>query len=150
MIREAREDDLETLFAIQRTASLVAYAHVFPPERYPYPDVEVRELLRRYLSDSDVTILLAAESGFVSFSPGWLRQLFVLPDAWGQGLGSELHDAAVARLRELACESVFLWVLERNERARGFYERRGWAPDGQTRVAPFPPYPRTLGYVRRL
>jgi ribosomal protein S18 acetylase RimI-like enzyme len=26
--------------------------------------------------------------------------------------------------------AALLWVLEDNPRARGFYERAGWAPDG--------------------
>jgi hypothetical protein len=41
-------------------------------------------------------------------------------------------------------------VLEHNVRARRFYERRGWAPDGTSRVVEFPPHPLDLGYARDL
>ena len=41
-IRAATRTDVETLLAIQRTASLAAFAHVFPPAEFPYPDDDVR------------------------------------------------------------------------------------------------------------
>jgi GNAT superfamily N-acetyltransferase len=85
----------------------------------------------------------------VAFSPGQLNALYVLPDEWGSGVGSRLHDAAVAKLGELGPEAR-LWVLEANTRARAFYERRGWRLDGRERVVPFPPHPLDVGYTLSL
>ena len=42
-----------------------------------------------------------------------------------------------------------LWVLEENVRARRFYERHGWRPDGRTGTSEYPPHPVELGYTRR-
>ena len=148
-IREAGPDDAETFFAIQRTTSLAAFAHIFPPERHPFPDDDVRERWRAFLRGPDGTALLAESErepvGIVGFSPGQLNALYVLPDAWGSGVGSGLHDAAIAKLAELGPEAR-LWVLEENTRARGFYERRGWRLDGRERVVPFTPHPLDVGY----
>jgi hypothetical protein len=41
-------------------------------------------------------------------------------------------------------------VLEDNARARRFYERRGWRPDGTDRIVPFPPHPLDVGYTKEL
>lgn len=57
---------------------------------------------------------------------GELYALFVHPDHWGTGAGRALTDAACADLRESGCDSVQLWVLEANNRARRFYLRYGF------------------------
>jgi ribosomal protein S18 acetylase RimI-like enzyme len=58
---------------------------------------------------------------------GELYALYVRPDAWGTGAGRALTDAAVGDLREAGCDTVSLWVLEANNRARAFYRRYGFA-----------------------
>jgi GNAT superfamily N-acetyltransferase len=59
-----------------------------------------------------------------------VTSLYVTPSAWGTGAGRALMAAAVDRLRENGFRSATLWVLRGNERARRFYERAGWSPDG--------------------
>ena len=147
MIREAGPGDEELLLEVQRAASLAALAHVFPPDRYPFPDEAIRERWRDQVRRRDATTLLAEvdgqPAGLVSFSPGWLESLFVVPQHWGTGLAARLHDEAVAAL-ERPCH---LWVLEANPRARTFYDRRGWLADGERRPANFPPWPPELRYT---
>jgi ribosomal protein S18 acetylase RimI-like enzyme len=58
---------------------------------------------------------------------GELYALFVHPNWWGSGAGRALTDAALADLRSAGCTRAWLWVLEANERARGFYHRYGFA-----------------------
>ncbi len=77
----------------------------------------------------------------------WLHGFYVLPEWWGSGVADELHDAALAELG--SCREVRLWTLEENHRARRFYEKRGWRPNGETRVVPFPPHPLDVGYTFR-
>ncbi len=50
-----------------------------------------------------------------------LDQLFIAPDAQGQGVGGALFAVAVARLPD----GFWLATQVENARARGFYERRG-------------------------
>ena len=46
-----------------------------------------------------------------------------------------LHDDAHERLRAAGHARAVLWVFDSNGHARAFYERRGWAPDGERREA---------------
>jgi GNAT superfamily N-acetyltransferase len=55
-----------------------------------------------------------------------LWHLFVRPPWWGTGLAAQLHDAFVARARELGYPRAWLGTPAAHARARRFYERRGW------------------------
>jgi GNAT superfamily N-acetyltransferase len=55
-----------------------------------------------------------------------LRRLYVIPEQWGRGVGSSLHDAALRLAQQAGATTAWLWVLEQNDRARAFYEHRGW------------------------
>jgi GNAT superfamily N-acetyltransferase len=150
LIREARSDEAEALAAIQRDASLAALGHIFPPELYPYPTAEIRQRWRDALADPSVTVLVAEQDGAAVGVAGcraeWLDGLYVKPPEWSHGVGRELHDEALKRLREGGSTRCHLWVLEHNHRARRFYERLGWHENGDTRVVPFPPNPIDIGY----
>jgi ribosomal protein S18 acetylase RimI-like enzyme len=69
----------------------------------------------------------------VAEGTGELYALYVDPDEWGAGHGRALDEAARAHLRGALFTGAVLWVLEDNERARGFYERCGWVDDGTRR-----------------
>jgi len=58
-----------------------------------------------------------------------LFAIYVLPEEWGSPAGRELMAVAREALRAAYPTSI-LWVLEDNPRARRFYEREGWEPDG--------------------
>jgi GNAT superfamily N-acetyltransferase len=153
-IRPARVDDLETLLAIQREAAVTAFSHVFPQDRYPFPDDDIREVWREAIADPEVELYLAESdgepAGSVSVGDGFLRTLYVLPGYQGTGVGSALHDFALERLAALGCRTARLWTLEENWDARRFYERRGWTLTEETRVVPFPPNPIDVQYAREL
>jgi ribosomal protein S18 acetylase RimI-like enzyme len=78
--------------------------------------------------------------GFVSVGPsrdqrgqGELYALYVDPAAWSTGAGRALIERAEEELA-WSYEEAILWVLEDNPRARRFYERAGWQPDGRRRI----------------
>ncbi|MGH2720086.1 MAG: GNAT family N-acetyltransferase [Actinomycetota bacterium] len=82
---------------------------------------------------------------------GELWMLNVAPDAWGRGLGRRLLDAATAELRSRGFREAVLWVVERNQRARRFYEASGWAADGGVLVEDTRGFPlREVRYRRAL
>lgn len=147
-------DDLETLLAIQREAAVDAFAHIYPAERYPFPDDEIRAGWAAALSDPEVEVYVAecggVAAGSVSVVHEYLRTLYVLPVYQGRGVGSALHDLALARLRARGVRLAKLWTLEENRSGRGFYERRGWLLTERTRVVPFPPHPLDVQYAKEL
>lgn len=82
--------------------------------------------------------------GFVSYGSsrdgdaaeevGELHANYLQPQAWATGVGRALHDAAVGSLSAGGLEAATLWVLDSNERARGFYAGQGWRPDGRVKT----------------
>ena len=64
-------------------------------------------------------------------SLGHVARMYVAPECWGQGIGRLLHGAAIDHLRAVGYDEAALWVLERNQRARSWYERLGWMATGE-------------------
>jgi len=88
-------------------------------------------------------------TGFVSFGPtrdddlgnapgvdtvGEVVTFYLEPAAFGSGGADLLMSAALVALGAAHYSTAMLWVLGTNARARRFYERRGWRPDGTTKV----------------
>jgi ribosomal protein S18 acetylase RimI-like enzyme len=80
--------------------------------------------------------------GFVTFGEsrdedakglGEVYALYVDPESHRGGVGRMLMADARLRLAEAGFAEAILWVLQGNDRAAGFYEGEGWAPDGATR-----------------
>jgi GNAT superfamily N-acetyltransferase len=126
---------------LEREASLLALAHVFPGT--PYPTAEIYARWERVLADPDVRVEIAGPErrphAFVCWDPDVVRHLAVRPERWGSGLAR----AAVER-----AEADRLWCLVENHRARGFYEHVGWRATGSVRDAEWPPFPQEMEYAR--
>ena len=109
MIRAARADEAKTLLAIQRGACVAAFAHIFPPELYPFPDDLIRTVWHAALADPDVEVFVAEADGepmgSVSVGGDFLRTLYVLPAHWRTGIGTALHDHALEARRRTAGHS---------------------------------------------
>jgi GNAT superfamily N-acetyltransferase len=65
-----------------------------------------------------------------SASAGELAAIYLLPEAWGKGLGRELMSCGLTALSDAGFGEATLWVLDTNSRARRFYEAAGWHADG--------------------
>jgi putative acetyltransferase len=144
VIRPSGRDEAETQYAVQRDACIDSFAHIFPPELYPFPHEAIRARWREFPG----TVLAAERDGHVVGIAGvdrcWLHGFYVVPAYWGSGVADELHEAALAAMAD--CPEVSLWVLAENHRARRFYEKRGWRENGETRVVEYPPHPLDVGY----
>lgn len=86
--------------------------------------------------------------GMAIASDAELRDLYVVPAAWGTGVAAELMGAALAWIAARGAQEALLWVGEENLRARRFYEREGWTAEGGTRTSPLGPV--ELRYRRSL
>jgi GNAT superfamily N-acetyltransferase len=149
-LREARPDETTLLAALQERASLAALAHIFPPDRYPFPKHAVQTRWEEALADPSRRVVVAEVDGepvgVACVHADWLDGLYVVPAQWGTGVADDLHARVLDEVRTLGASGCNLWVLEENARARRFYERRGWYENGRRRVVPFPPNPLDVGY----
>lgn len=147
-IRRGRPDESGLLAALERSASEAALAHVFPPERFPYPKVEVAQRWRTLLHDRLVSVrvlqLSEAAIGYVAFDADVIRHLGVVPDQTRRGHGSVLLEYATREIFDAGAQEVGVWVLTANRGARSFYRAHGWSGTDDRRECEFPPYPEEL------
>jgi GNAT superfamily N-acetyltransferase len=142
-VRLATASDADAITRVQERTWQAAYRHVFPvaelerggfiqPQRW-------RDRIAR--PPAGWTTFVAeregAVTGFASVGPsrdergiGELYAIYVQPEEWSTGTGRALIERAEEQLRGRYREAT-LWVLEDNPRARAFYERAGWSPDGE-------------------
>ena len=143
VIRPAVPADAEALTGLHLDCWDDAYTGLMPQAVL---DERRRSVPRRIASWREAltrgaTIHLAEVDGtLVGFSgatrtPGHVRELeltvlYVRARLWGTGLGHALLAEAVGD------EPAYLWVLDGNVRAIGFYERHGFGRDGATEDEP--------------
>ena len=84
-----------------------------------------KELYGAFFGDSPAGVVV------VDPKSGEISSLYVLPSRWDQGVGSALLAFSKKRLSVLG-KAPWLGVLNANERARRFYEKRGFAWSGES------------------
>jgi GNAT superfamily N-acetyltransferase len=147
LVRTATSRDAAAMAAVQREATVLAYAGIFDAGA-PAPTLErMTTLWTTRLTTPDawcgvladasavvgtIAVLAPAEGG----GEAELAGFYVHPSVWGLGAGHALYDAAV-QWAASSWDAMTLWVLDGNIRARRYYERRGWTPQRERRqVAP--------------
>ena len=152
MFRDATLDDLGPLRDLEREANLAALGHVFPPERYPFPDDDVLARWALVLDEPGVVVRVAEDdTGLVAvaaYDDSTLRHLAVRPDHWGDGLATNAIETALHAMDLRGSTIASLWCLEENHRARRLYEYLGWRETSDRREAPWPPHPVEMRYTR--
>jgi ribosomal protein S18 acetylase RimI-like enzyme len=150
-VREARRGDELPIAELHVRSWQEAYRELMPADFLA--ELDPRDRAARYDFEGGeeapttvvAVVLGGAEEvvGFVSFGPsrdadtvglGEVYALYVDPHRHQGGVGRTLMADARRRLGEAGLSEAILWVLDGNDRARSFYEREGWTPDGATRV----------------
>ncbi|WP_437783667.1 N-acetyltransferase family protein [Sorangium sp. So ce1097] len=154
VIRRAQPDDAATIAHVEVDSWRAAYLGLVPASDLNALSTQAREASwRRILTHGAATGARAwildtgdAALGFASAGPtrdedddpadvGELYTIYLLPAAWGRGLGAALLDTAQADLARRRHRAMTIWVLEGNTRARRFYELSGFGRDGARRRA---------------
>jgi GNAT superfamily N-acetyltransferase len=65
---------------------------------------------------------------------GELGAIYVDLDYWDRGIGTALITEEETMFVDAVYERAILWTIGANQRTRRFYERRGWQPDGATKL----------------
>ncbi|GMV07986.1 MAG: N-acetyltransferase [Gemmatimonadota bacterium] len=103
---------------------------------------------RSWLADPEIDVVVGRVGGvvvgFCALRPcpdpdldgnvGEIATLYVHPDHWSHGYGTDLCLASVGRGVERGFDAIVLWVVDVNERARRFYRYLGFAPDGARKL----------------
>lgn len=152
LIRLATPQDAEAIARLHVATSLAAYRPIFG-EGYTGGDITERIVSWKRMLLGDLTLpWLPPEKTYVAEmedgsiggfcaagasrdedagEDGEIHMLYVAPDYWRSGIGNALFKAGVSYLIERGFPQMVLWVLEGNTRARTFYEKHGWLPDGK-------------------
>ena len=169
MIRSASPADAAQIAAVMRDSWRAAYDGIIAPailDRATAPDggARIRQSFRTRPWQRMIAAVEDGIVGYAAFGPErdvldmpWpypltpagseqevaeLYALYVHPAQWSTGIGRALMDQVLAKVRVAGYAYVTLWVLEANARARRFYQRAGFAPDGARHAL------EDLGHVR--
>src|SRR5581483_11142741 len=126
MLRRLALADMDEAARVLRTS----FDHALPTLRGLHTPEEDRAFFRGHLfATCEMWGAFAggAMAGLIAFREGWIDQLYVLPGAQGQGLGTSL-----LKIAQDAFDALELWTFQRNANARRFYEARGFALVRQT------------------
>ncbi len=128
-------------------AGIAAWPHILPPDVLPqlaFPErwsaAVTRPPARGHVLVGE---LEAKVVGFAMLRPsgdddadgeiGELDGFYVVPDAWGRGVGRALMSETLERLRADGFREATLWTAVENHRPRRIYELGGWRLDGTSR-----------------
>jgi GNAT superfamily N-acetyltransferase len=142
VIRPVADTDARAIAELEVRAWRWAYVDIVPEEMMITVDGrterwESRDAEGAYVAEIGGRVVGVVQVGPDPLEPavGLIRGLNVEPAAQGAGLGAALYEHAVETLLDAGHDTGALWVFAGNGHARGFYERRGWTPDGATGVA---------------
>lgn len=152
-IRPARLEDAPEIARVHIASWQEAYAGFVPDDVLANLDVARREEeWHKHLDNAGRhgthTWLATADVGPVGFATmGPSRDedadrrtyeiyaMYLAPDAWGRGIARDLMRTILAE--PAAEDPITLWVFSDAERARHFYRRHGFQPDGTERIETF-------------
>jgi GNAT superfamily N-acetyltransferase len=137
MLRPATVDDVQAIAAFQIRCWFEAYRDLIPPDYLNRMTVHEREARwnarlrsRRFrvaLAEVDGAIIGVAGShrAWVIGVPALELKTLYVDAAWhGRGVAAALTS------RVIGAAPAHLWVFEANARARAFYRKQGFQPDG--------------------
>lgn len=146
-LRRASPEDADSIASIHVDAWREAYRGLVPDELLDTLSESSRSMKwHQKIGDPPPrSEIFVAETdgelvGFVSCGPcrdedlrqldvGEIYALYVDPNRWRRGTGSDLLRRAVRYFDHGEFECMALWVLEDNEAAQTFYEKAGFVPD---------------------
>lgn len=100
----------------------------------PADDSKGKQITRSDLAKGKVGVLQVSEpadSKQGSARKAELYSIYVERPCWGQGIGTAMLNQLMCVLRLDAYRMIYLWVLEANARARGFYRRHQFMQVGR-------------------
>lgn len=148
-IRQATEADADRIAELHVQAWQWAFRDLFAHEFLDGMKVNNRALLWRSALETPAMRVWLAERdgallGFASTNPsrdpgagtstGEVGSLYVRKEIAGSGIAAALLAWATKDLHARGFQPLTSWVFEKDPRARRFFEKHGWAADGEAKV----------------
>ena len=163
-IRQADQNDAAALAEILTRSWKETYAHILPPaELESAADKERYADVFTVMAQNPANTFYIAHCGGIPCGmlllcpardtdlPGFAEivALYTLQKYWGCGLGKELTKTALDNIK-LSFSGIVLWTFRDNTRARRFYEKFGFTPDGKQKQENFSNKPWSVRYINPL
>lgn len=145
--RPADASETPALAQLWDRSARAGFGPLLPPD-FAWPSSDGTRIAEA-IAGFDTRVLVAdvgdAIAGYATFGPardddlegvGELRALFVDPARWGGPAAAMLVHEGCIWLGMAGYEQVTLWSFKDNDRVNGFYERRGFRPDGKESTVP--------------
>lgn len=148
-VRRAVSSDARAIAKIHVSSWQVIYRGHIPDNVLDNLSIDEREKLWNTLLENNVGIIVLEENddlvGFVSFCPSRdddadpvksaeISAIYLNPRRWRNGFGKLLCNAAIDDLRKSGYTEVTLWVLDKNQQARQFYEKMGFINSTEIKI----------------
>lgn len=117
-IRPFEIEDSEAVIALWRECGLIV------PWNDPQRDIERKMQVQPelfFVGKSEGHIVATVMAGYEGHR-GWLNYVAVAPDSQKQGLGRQIVEHAIEKLRERGCPKINLQVRASNREVIAFYE----------------------------
>lgn len=141
-IRKATFSDASRLAEILIFAKRTAYRCIFQNDKVSFGEMQVLPLALQYIENPQLL-----ENIYVfddEFVKGMLhlerkkyieiKELYIDPFFQGQGIGEQLLKFTDEQRQSFGSSNTFLWVLEKNKKARKFYEKHGFHYIGEKKI----------------
>ena len=138
-IRKATKEDIPRIAEILVFSKRKNYRSIFNDDTGSFVDLQVCSLAKAYFDNPDLLDgILVYDDKFVkaliSIDGHEIKELYADPFFEGMGIGGKLLEYAISKYH---CKE--LWVLDKNSRAKKFYNRHGFAETGEVREVPEAP-----------
>lgn len=143
MIRNACLNDVSRIAEILIFAKRTAYRPIFQNDMVSFNDLQVLSLVTELQKKGALDNIIVYDDGIVKGmmnrgkSPDkdyrnsfQIFEFYIEPFFQKCGIGSTMLESLQNEALVQNYEYVLLWVLEKNQHARGFYERYGFCHDG--------------------
>ena len=143
-IRAAVPEDAAKCADIHMRSWVFAYSDCVPMDVIEKSNARRPAMWTRLLETSkDIHYVAVYDNvivGFVTINPAGdcdlpetvyeLSSLYLDPDYVGKGFGRLVMDWVKGEIASRGYQTISVWVLDRNYRAKAFYEKCGFKPDG--------------------
>ena len=139
MIRQAKEKDISRIAEILIFTKRMTYRPIFRDDKVSFGEMQVLPLAEEYRKHPErldhiwvyeeefvkglITLQVGKDEGVKVLG---IQELYVDVFFHNEGIGKKLIAFAERMAEEQGMEELSLWVLEKNEHARVFYEKNGF------------------------